>query len=225
MNAPVALALRQNLAPTPYAIAQQAFADPAAFVHGQGAQALLWCLQHTPVYTLGLSARHEHLHRTGDTPLVITERGGSATWHGPGQLLLYPLLPLKVLGLGMRDVIHSLEGAAIDTAAAWGVTAWAGETKAPGVFTRQGKLASIGLRYRNGWTSHGMAMNICNSLAPFDGIDPCGHPGQPMARLLPQACAAGCPTIDAIARHLMHTFTRRLAVRSQGAPGSRYSIR
>lgn len=225
-NAPVPLTLHLNLAPAPYAIAQQAFADPAAFAHARGAQALLWCLQHTPVYTLGMSARHDHLHRTGDTPVVITERGGSATWHGPGQLLLYPLLPLKALGLGMRDVIHSLESAAIDTARHWGRTAWAGSTTAPGVFTDEGKLASIGLRYRNGWTSHGMAVNISNSLAPFEGIDPCGHTGQPMARLLPASDdMLNATHLAAVACHLMHAFARELAARcSTMAPTPRFAL-
>lgn len=211
---PIPLTLHLDLAPTPYETAQQAFVDPAAFVHAQGAQALLWCLQHTPVYTLGMSARRDHLHRTGDTPVVVTERGGSATWHGPGQLLLYPLLPLKALGLGMRDVIHSLESAAIDTARHWGRTAWAGRTTAPGVFAEEGKLASIGLRYRNGWTSHGMAINISNSLAHFEGIDPCGRPGQPMARLLPTSGdRLNAAPLGAIATHLMHAFARELAAR------------
>ena len=136
----------------------------------------LWLLQHPPVYTLGLNTNPAHLLSAGTIPVVQTDRGGQVTYHGPGQLVAYLLLDLQRAGLGIRQVVCALEDAVITRVAAHGITASA-RREAPGVYVAGAKLASVGLRVRRGCTYHGLALNVAVDLAPFAGINPCGHPG------------------------------------------------
>ncbi len=136
----------------------------------------LWLLQHPPVYTLGLNASAAHLLSAGPIPVVQTDRGGQVTYHGPGQLVVYPLLDLQRSGLGVRQVVSALEDAVVELVATHGILASA-RREAPGVYVDGAKLASIGLRVRRGCTYHGLALNVAPDLAPFAGINPCGYPG------------------------------------------------
>ena len=136
----------------------------------------IWFLEHPPVFTLGMNAAHEHVLAPGDIPLVQIDRGGQVTYHGPGQLVVYPLLDVRRLGVGVRQLVMALENAIIDLVASWNIEA-SGRRDAPGVYVGGRKLASIGLRIRRGCSYHGLAFNIAMDLEPFRRINPCGHRG------------------------------------------------
>jgi lipoyl(octanoyl) transferase len=136
----------------------------------------IWCLEHPPVFTLGMNGKPEHVLVAGDIPVVNIDRGGQVTYHGPGQLVVYPLLDLRRLQIGVRELVVALENAIIDTVARWGIVA-IGKRDAPGVYVEGRKLASIGLRIRRGCSYHGLALNVAMDLEPFKRINPCGYQG------------------------------------------------
>src|ERR1700732_3054446 len=107
----------------------------------------IWFAEHPPVFTLGLSAGRGHLLARGDIPVVQIDRGGQVTYHGPGQLMIYPLLDLRRLKLGPRDLVVALENAVVAYAGELGLSA-SGSRQAPGVYIDGGRLASLGLRIR-----------------------------------------------------------------------------
>lgn len=135
-----------------------------------------WFLEHPPVFTLGLNAKPEHVLAPGDIPVVQIDRGGQVTYHGPGQLVVYPLIDVRRHPLGVRQLVVALENAVIALAARWGVTAY-GRREAPGIYVEGRKLASIGLRIRRGSSYHGLALNVAMNLEPFQRINPCGYQG------------------------------------------------
>ena len=163
----------------------------------------IWLLQHPPVFTLGMNGRREHLLDAGEIPVIQVDRGGQVTYHGPGQLVLYPLLDLRRLGLGIRALVVALEEAVIAYAAELGITA-VGRRDAPGVYVDGAKLASIGLRVRRGASYHGASLNVSVDLEPFRRIDVCGYRGLAVTRL---ADLGGGVEVDAagegVARHLI----------------------
>jgi len=136
----------------------------------------IWFLEHPPVFTLGMNAAPEHLLAPCDIPVVQIDRGGQVTYHGPGQLVVYPLIDVRRAGLGVRQLVMSLESAIIDLLASWNITALA-RRDAPGVYVDGRKVASIGLRIRRGSSYHGLAFNIAMDLEPFQRINPCGYRG------------------------------------------------
>lgn len=136
----------------------------------------IWFLEHPPVFTLGMNAAPEHLLAPGDIPVVQIDRGGQVTYHGPGQLVVYPLIDVRRAGLGVRQLVMSLENAIIDLLASWNITALA-RRDAPGVYVNGCKVASIGLRIRRGSSYHGLAFNVAMDLEPFQRINPCGYRG------------------------------------------------
>lgn len=136
----------------------------------------VWFLEHPPVFTLGMNAAPEHVLAPGSIPVVQIDRGGQVTYHGPGQLVVYPLLDVRRLGIGVRQLVMSLENAVISLVAGWGIEA-AGKRDAPGIYVEGRKLASIGLRIRRGCSFHGLAFNIAMDLEPFRRINPCGFRG------------------------------------------------
>ena len=136
----------------------------------------IWFTEHHPVFTLGINASREHLLAPGDIPVVQIDRGGQVTYHGPGQLMIYPLIDLRRLGLGVRALVTALERAVIDLVAEHGITA-ASRADAPGVYVDGAKIASVGLRIRRGASFHGMALNVALDLEPFGRINPCGYAG------------------------------------------------
>lgn len=133
----------------------------------------IWFTEHPPVFTLGLNASREHLLAPGDIPVVQIDRGGQVTYHGPGQLMIYPLLDLKRSGTGVRALVTALEQSVVDLAAEFDLEA-ASRADAPGVYVVGRKLASVGLRIRRGASYHGMALNIDVDLEPFSRINTCG---------------------------------------------------
>jgi lipoyl(octanoyl) transferase len=168
----------------------------------------IWLLEHPPVFTLGLNASREHLKHTGDIPVVQIDRGGQVTYHGPGQLVIYPLLDLRRGSLGVRDLVVALENSAIDYAAELGITAH-GSRAAPGVYVGEAKLASVGLRVRRGASYHGMALNVSLDPEPFQRINVCGYPGLAVTRL---ADLCEVREVSAAAAGLMPHLLRRLGV-------------
>ena len=133
----------------------------------------IWFTEHPPVFTLGMNASAEHLLAPGNIPVVQIDRGGQVTYHGPGQLMIYPLIDLRRSALGVRDLVTALERSAIATAADFGLRANS-RADAPGVYVDAKKIASIGLRVRRGASFHGMAFNVAMDLEPFSRINPCG---------------------------------------------------
>jgi lipoyl(octanoyl) transferase len=136
----------------------------------------LWLLEHPPIFTLGQAGREEHLLDPGPIPVLKVDRGGQVTYHGPGQLVVYVLLDLRRAGLGVKRLVQRLEQAVIDLLATSGVTAER-RPDAPGVYVSGAKVASLGLRIRNGCSYHGLALNVDMDLDPFSRINPCGYPG------------------------------------------------
>ena len=134
----------------------------------------IWLLEHAPIYTLGQNAKPEHLLNTQGIPVVSTDRGGQVTYHGPGQLVVYPLLNLQRLHLKVRELVSAIEQAIILLLADYGVVANA-QAKAPGVYVDSKKIAALGLRIRHGRCYHGLSLNVNMDLAPFEGINPCGY--------------------------------------------------
>lgn len=142
----------------------------------------IWLVEHPPIFTLGQSAKAEHILDAGNIPIVITDRGGQVTYHGPGQLIAYILLDLSRRGLGIRRLITLLEQSVIQLLAELGLTAVA-RADAPGVYIENKKICSIGLRVRRGRSYHGIALNVAMDLEPFSRINPCGHIGMQMTQV------------------------------------------
>jgi lipoyl(octanoyl) transferase len=136
----------------------------------------LWLLEHPPVFTLGMAADRGHVLAAGDIPVVQTDRGGQVTYHGPGQLVAYPLLDLRRHALTVRGLVMLLEQCVIDLLAGEGIAAQ-GRRDAPGVYVDGRKVAALGLRVRRGATYHGLALNVDPDLGAFGRINPCGMAG------------------------------------------------
>ena len=140
----------------------------------------IWLTEHSPIYTLGLAGRPQHVLRDNGIPVVKVDRGGQVTYHGPGQLVLYTMFDLRRLRLGVRDMVRALESAVINWLGSYAIAAY-GKPAAPGVYVHrdsvESKVAALGLKVRNACTYHGIAVNIAMDLAPYSDIDPCGFPG------------------------------------------------
>jgi lipoyl(octanoyl) transferase len=148
----------------------------------------LWLCEHPPVYTLGQAGKPEHRLTDNGIPLIKTDRGGQITYHGPGQVVAYPLLDLKRRGLKVRELVSRLEQSVIDLLAECGVVARRLDG-APGVYVDQvgnvaypAKIAALGLRIRRGCCYHGLSFNVDMELAPFSAINPCGYAGMPVTQ-------------------------------------------
>ncbi|MFK3943259.1 lipoyl(octanoyl) transferase LipB [Pseudomonas monteilii] len=142
----------------------------------------VWLVEHPPVFTQGQAGKAEHLLVPGEIPVVQSDRGGQVTYHGPGQLVAYLLLDVRRLGFGVRDLVSRIERSLIELLAGYDVQA-AAKPDAPGVYVNGAKIASLGLRIRNGRSFHGLALNVDMDLAPFRRINPCGYAGLAMTQL------------------------------------------
>nr|WP_256329420.1 lipoyl(octanoyl) transferase LipB [Nitrosomonas sp. Nm33] len=136
----------------------------------------IWLLQHPSVYTQGIAGKPEHLLYRNDIPVIKTDRGGQITFHGPGQLIAYLLLDLRRLKFNVRELVRKMEGAVIDLLGEYRVDA-EGRVDAPGVYVSNAKIASLGLKIKNGCCYHGIALNVDMDLTPFSAINPCGYAG------------------------------------------------
>lgn len=133
----------------------------------------IWLLSHKPVFTQGQAGSAEHIHDAGSIPVVQIDRGGQVTYHGPGQLVAYMLINVKRRKIGVRDLVDLIEGAIIAALATLGIR---GERRvdAPGVYVAGAKIAALGLRIKNGWSYHGLSLNVAMDQSPFARINPCG---------------------------------------------------
>jgi lipoyl(octanoyl) transferase len=207
---PVPMTLLKWLGPVEYVPtwrAMQALTDS----RDSEARDQIWFLEHPPVFTLGLNAAPEHVLAPGDIPLVQIDRGGQVTYHGPGQLVVYPLLDLRRSRLGVRELVVGLENAVISYLATKGVSA-VGKRDAPGIYVEGRKLGSIGLRIRRGCSYHGLAFNIAMDLSPFQRINPCGFRGLEVIDL---AALGVNTTPHEVARELAPHLLRELRLSGQ----------
>jgi lipoyl(octanoyl) transferase len=142
-----------------------------------------WLLEHDPVFTLGQAGKMEHVLAPGGIPVIPVDRGGQVTYHGPGQIVGYPMIDLRRAGVGVREMVGKIEQAIIDTLARWAIRAERREG-APGVYVGGAKVAALGLRVRRGCSFHGLAFNVNMDLEPFHRINPCGYKGLEVTQVL-----------------------------------------
>lgn len=166
----------------------------------------IWFLEHPPVFTLGMNAKRDHVLAPGDIPVVQIDRGGEVTYHGPGQLVVYPLIDLRRAKLGVRDIVTALERSVIQLLEEYGVAAVA-RRDAPGIYVGSRKLGSVGLRIRRHSSYHGLAVNVNLDLEPFRRINPCGFQGLEMTQLVE---LGGPRTVEAAAEALEPHLLRAL---------------
>ena len=187
--------LTRVLGRQPYAPTEAAMRAFTA-ARSPGTEDELWLVEHEPVFTQGLAGRDHHVLAAGDIPVVRTDRGGQVTFHGPGQVVAYPLLDLRRRGYFVKEYVYRLEQAVIDVLAGCGITGHRVRT-APGVYVRLadpfghavlqpdtgdplrglGKVAALGIKVSNHCTYHGVALNVAMDLEPYQRIDPCGYRG------------------------------------------------
>mgnify|MGYP000047058362 FL=1 len=189
---------------------QTVYDDMTAFTEGRNDNTAdeLWYLQHPPVFTQGQAGKAEHVLFPGDIPVVQTDRGGQVTYHGPGQLVVYLMIDIARRGWGPRQLVSAIEQAIVDTLAEWKIEA-APRSDAPGVYTSERKIASLGLRIRHGRSFHGLALNIDMDLEPFRRINPCGYAGMEMTQMVAETDNA--VSFDAVADRLDYHLQRLLA--------------
>jgi lipoyl(octanoyl) transferase len=176
----------------------------------------VWLLEHAPVFTQGQAGKAEHVLFPGDIPVVQVDRGGQVTYHGPGQLVAYLLLDVRRSGIGVRELVSRIERSLIDLLASYGVSANA-KPDAPGVYVNGAKIASLGLRIRNGRSFHGLALNVDMDLQPFQRINPCGYAGMAMTQLVDQVAGplaiaeVGARLREQLFKHLEYAQQQSLA--------------
>ena len=209
MSSPRAVRVRR-LGRQPYAPVWRAM---QAFTDARNADSVdeFWLLEHDPVFTLGQAGKEEHVLAAGDIPLLAVDRGGQVTYHGPGQIVLYPLLDLRRLGIGVREMVRRLEQALIDTLGHWNIGAER-QPGAPGVYVGGAKIAALGLRVRRGCSFHGLAFNVAMDLEPFQRINPCGFQGLQVTQM---SDLGGPGSLDAVADSLLEELASQFGLQLQ----------
>jgi len=168
----------------------------------------LWVLEHPPVYTLGQAGKPEHILNPHGIPIVKCDRGGQVTYHGPGQTVIYLLIDLHRKNMGVRELVAGIENAIMALLNSLNLTPHL-KTGAPGVYIQHRKIASLGLRIRQGRSYHGLALNRAMDLSPFTGINPCGYVNQTMTSLELEQAAAHRNTTEI---NLVHLLQQHLAL-------------
>ena len=190
----------------------------------------IWVVEHAPVYTQGLAGKAEHVLAPGDIPIVQTNRGGQVTYHGPGQVVAYPLIDLRRHGIYVKEYVYRLEEAILRALADLDVTghrvagapgiyvklddpfghaALTGPRPADDPFRGLGKIAALGVKVSNHCTYHGVALNVTMDLQPFERINPCGYAGLKTVDLATLGVVADWATVaDVLGRRLRAQFTR-----------------
>lgn len=186
--------------------AMQAFTDR----RGDDTPDELWLVEHDPVFTLGQAGKPEHVLGAGDIPLLQVDRGGQVTYHGPGQLVAYPLLDLRRLRIGVRELVDRVEQAVIDTLAHWHIAACR-RSGAPGIYVGEAKIMALGLRVRRGCSFHGLAFNVDMDLTPYARINPCGYQGLRVTQLVDLGGPADLPVVAA---ELVNALSNRFGLRA-----------
>ena len=142
----------------------------------------IWCLQHPAVFTQGRHGKLKRKYNFHNIPIVLTDRGGQITYHGPGQAIIYFMLNLKQYNFGIKKLVHCIEQSCVNQLKQYGIISYT-LSNAPGVYTNNKKIASLGLRVKDGKIYHGLAINTKMDLTPFYYIDPCGHEGLKMTQI------------------------------------------
>ena len=175
---------------------EEVWRDMRAFTSARDAASEdeLWVVEHEPVYTLGVAGRHVHLLAPGAIPVVVSDRGGQVTYHGPGQVVVYTLIDLRRAGIFVRELVYRIEESVIQVLESYGLPG-VRVRGAPGVyvpvpapapaaadgadlrFAGHAKIAALGIKVHRGCAYHGVALNAAMDLAPFAAIDPCGYRG------------------------------------------------
>ena len=196
----------------------QAFTDS----RNEGTPDELWLVQHPPVFTQGQAGKAEHVLAPGDIPVIQVDRGGQVTYHGPGQIVAYPLIDIRRRRIGVRDFVHRIEESIIRVLAEYGVTGERVEG-APGIYVDGEKIASLGLRVRRGRTFHGLAFNIDLDLEPFGRINPCGYAGLRVTRLCDLAPVTLEDAEQRLVRHLAEqlSYSEMMEMDSNSVAGVR----
>ena len=177
----------------------------------------IWLVEHDPVFTLGQAGKPEHVLAAGDIPVIHVDRGGQVTYHGPGQIVAYPLFDLKRMKVGVREYVCRIEQSMIDTLAEWNVHAERKEG-APGVYVAGAKVGALGIRVRRGCTFHGLAFNIAMDLEPWHRINPCGYQGLQVTTLADLGGPSGMEAVKPVLlAHLAKQFGLEL-LREGGLP-------
>jgi lipoyl(octanoyl) transferase len=186
----------------------------------------IWLCEHEPVYTQGVAGKADHVLDAHGIPIVQTNRGGQVTYHGPGQVVAYPLIDLKRLNIYVKEYVYRLEHCVIKTLESFGVTGHR-VAGAPGIyvnladpfghaaitgprhdpFAGLGKIAALGIKVSRHCTYHGVALNVAMDLSPFGGINPCGYAGLQTVDLATLGVHADWNTVatrlgDKLAAHL-----------------------
>jgi lipoyl(octanoyl) transferase len=185
----------------------------------------LWVVEHPPVFTLGQAGRRDHLLAPGDIPVIATDRGGQVTYHGPGQVVIYPLIDLRRLGIYVKELVFRIEQAVIQTLAASGIDGrrvkgapgvyvpWQASA-ATGELAGMAKIAALGIKVTGGCSYHGVALNVAMDLEPFARINPCGYAGLPTVDL---ATLGASMTWQQAADSLAERLAQHLAPRTAPA--------
>ena len=181
----------------------------------------IWILQHPPTYTLGQAGDRAHLlNATTKIPLVSVNRGGQITYHGPGQVVVYLLLDLKRRHLFVRELVHKIEQAIIDTLADSGI-AGTRKSGAPGIYLSSSiqvpenlvgaKIAALGLKVTKQCCYHGLALNVDMDLKPFEAINPCGYAG---LKTVDMKSLGVSDNINIVEKNILSHLSQQLEVRS-----------
>ena len=165
----------------------------------------IWVTEHKRVFTQGQSGRPENIIDPGDIPVVLSDRGGQVTYHGPGQLVVYLMFDLRRMDLNIRVLVGGIEESIIDVLAGYSIGATR-ERDAPGVYVRGSKIGSLGLRVRRGCSFHGLSLNVAMDLEPFDRINPCGNVDLKMSQV--KDCG-GPSDLSVVAKDLIGTLSSR----------------
>jgi lipoyl(octanoyl) transferase len=180
----------------------------------------IWIVEHPPVFTLGVAAREQPIVAAGPIPVVASDRGGLATYHGPGQAVVYTLIDLRRLGIFVKELVYRIEQSVVQTLDAVGI-AGRRVAGAPGIyvpfeaaagaadprFAGLAKIAALGIKVTRGCSYHGVALNVAMDLAPFGRIDPCGYAGLATVDLATLGVVA---TREAIAQRLAERLSQHL---------------
>ena len=168
----------KNLGTTDY---QETWEAMKSHINSQPETDEVWLTEHPPIFTTGLNKKGLILPKS-DIPHLFVDRGGKITYHGPGQIIIYLLVSLKRNNITIRKVISILENSVIALLSKYKIEAYA-KKEAPGIYINEKKIASVGLRIKNGFTYHGLSINIKMNLHPFTTINPCGFSDLKMAQL------------------------------------------
>lgn len=195
----------RRLGRQPYEVTWKAM---SAFTDNRTADTVdeFWLLEHDPVFTLGQAGKMEHVLAPGDIPVIPVDRGGQVTYHGPGQIVGYPMIDLRRAEVGVREMVNKIEQSLIDTLGHWDIHAERREG-APGVYVGGAKVAALGLRVRRGCSFHGLAFNVNMNMEPFQRINPCGYKGLEVTQVLDLGGPSRLVDVeDALVEEFCHQF-------------------